>query len=97
MRDDPEDPECDDISLRIRRNEESGLIINGFALFVYVYKSDIAPQGAQRILKSSLHVRAFYFCLLLRCGRLPVSPGWCVYITCHVVHRVHWITRMLRQ
>ena len=42
MRDDPEDPERDDTS-RLEGMKESGvdpnyyLIINGFALFVYVY------------------------------------------------------------
>ena len=86
----------------IRRSKESRvdpnyyLIINMFRFIRYVYKSDVAPWSIQRILIISSCGHAFYTCLLPRCDRLPVSPGQRVYITCHVVYRVHWITRMLR-
>ena len=94
MRDDPEDPERDDIS-RLEEMKESGvdpnyyLIINGFALFILCLQSDVAPQSVQRILKSSSCVHDFYICLLPRCDRLPVSPGQRIYIICHVVYRVN--------
>ena len=52
-----------------------------FVIFIY---SDVIPQSVQRILKSS-RVGLFTFPRWFVAGQSEVV----VYITCHVVYRVH--------